>query len=67
MFKKEKGFTLIELIIVIFILLMIGVIIFNVNSNKSECINGYFYYSKGDVFIIDKDVNGYPIQCISKK
>lgn len=67
MFKKEKGFTLIELIIVIFILLMIGVIIFNVNSNKSECINGYFYYSEGDVFIIEKDVNGYPIQCISKK
>ena len=67
MFKKEKGFTLIELIIVIFISLIIGAIAFNVHSNNSKCINGYFYYSKGDVFIIDKDVNGYPIQCISKK
>lgn len=67
MFKKEKGFTLIELIIVIFISLIIGAIAFNVHSNKSECIDGHFYYSEGDVFIIEKDMNGNPIQCISKK
>lgn len=66
MSKKENGFTIIELIIVMLILSIIGSIFFTANLNKRECINGYLYYPLDNSLVIEKDENGNPVQCISK-
>ena len=67
MLKKENGFTIIELIIVMIILSIIGSIFFTSHLGERECIDGYLYYPSGNSLVVEKDTNGYPIQCISKK